>query len=73
MNAQVPSQHPIAALAAQGQSIWLDYITRDLVRQGKLKHLIEEDGLCGMTSNPTIFQKAIEKGLFEIAGEEDVR
>jgi transaldolase len=56
------AQNPLVALVAEGQSIWLDYITRDLVRGGELKRLIEEDGLCGLTSNPTIFEKAIGAG-----------
>jgi transaldolase len=42
-----------------GQSIWLDYIRRDLIDSGELKRLIKEDGLRGMTSNTTIFEKAI--------------
>ncbi len=42
-----------------GQSIWLDYIRRDLITSGKLQKLIEEDGLSGITSNPAIFAKAI--------------
>jgi len=42
-----------------GQSIWLDYIRRDLIETGELKRLIDEDGLRGMTSNPSIFEKAI--------------
>ena len=42
-----------------GQSIWLDYIRRDLMTGGELKRLIEEDGISGITSNPTIFAKAI--------------
>jgi len=42
-----------------GQGIWLDYIRRDLFSSGELKRLIEQDGLTGMTSNPTIFEKAI--------------
>ncbi len=42
-----------------GQSIWLDYIRRDLITSGKLQKLIEEDGLSGITSNPTIFAKAL--------------
>ena len=46
-------------LAALGQSIWLDYIRRDLIASGGLRRLIEEDGLRGMTSNPSIFEKAI--------------
>jgi len=55
-------KNPLVALAAEGQSIWLDYITRDLVRGGELRRLIEEDGLRGLTSNPTIFEKAIGAG-----------
>src|SRR5436309_1474045 len=46
-------------LQTLGQSIWLDYIRRDLLTGGELKRLIEEDGLRGMTSNPAIFEKAI--------------
>ncbi|HXO21263.1 MAG TPA: transaldolase [Thermoanaerobaculia bacterium] len=46
-------------LTALGQSLWYDYIRRDLYRGGELKRLIVEDGLRGMTSNPTIFEKAI--------------
>jgi transaldolase len=46
-------------LNALGQSIWYDYIRRDLITEGKLARLIREDSLTGMTSNPTIFQKAI--------------
>ena len=42
-----------------GQSPWYDFITRDLVRSGELARLIHEDGLKGMTSNPTIFEKAV--------------
>ncbi|HBC86418.1 MAG TPA: transaldolase [Lentisphaeria bacterium] len=42
-----------------GQSIWLDYIRRDLITSGRLRSLIENDGLRGMTSNPSIFEKAI--------------
>ena len=46
-------------LQTLGQSIWLDYIRRDLMTTGELKRLIEEDGVSGITSNPTIFAKAI--------------
>jgi transaldolase len=60
--AQAGPHKPLVALAAQGQSVWLDFITRDLVRKGELQRLIEQDGLRGMTSNPTIFQKAIADG-----------
>jgi transaldolase len=51
--------NPLQELGALGQSIWLDYIRRDLIASGGLKRLIEEDGLRGMTSNPSIFEKAI--------------
>src|SRR3989304_3853238 len=42
-----------------GQSFWLDNLSRDLINSGELKRLIAEDGITGITSNPTIFQKAI--------------
>jgi transaldolase len=45
-----------------GQSIWLDFITRKFISEGKLTKLIAEDGLSGVTSNPTIFQRAISGG-----------
>jgi transaldolase / glucose-6-phosphate isomerase len=51
--------NPLKDLLKYGQSVWLDYIRRDLLTSGELKRLIEEDGLRGMTSNPTIFEKAI--------------
>jgi transaldolase len=52
--------NPLQQLAKLGQSIWLDYMRRDLVTTGELQKLIREDGLKGLTSNPTIFQKAVE-------------
>jgi len=42
-----------------GQSLWLDNLSRNLINSGELKRLIAEDGITGITSNPTIFQKAI--------------
>src|ERR1700726_649520 len=54
--------NPLKELLKFGQSVWLDYIRRDLLTSGELKRLIEEDGLRGMTSNPTIFEKAITGG-----------
>lgn len=51
--------NPLKKLETFGQSIWLDYIKRDLFTSGKLKQFITEDGLRGMTSNPSIFEKAI--------------
>ena len=51
--------NPLKDLRKFGQSVWLDYIRRDLITSGELKRLIDEDGLRGMTSNPAIFEKAI--------------
>ena len=45
-----------------GQSIWLDFIDRDMLRDGELERRISEDSLTGMTSNPTIFEKALAEG-----------
>ena len=53
------STNPLVRLGELGQSPWYDYITRDLITTGELARLIAEDGLRGMTSNPTIFEKAI--------------
>ena len=53
------TKNPLKELLSYGQSMWLDYIRRDLFTTGKLKQLIGEDGLRGMTSNPAIFEKAI--------------
>ena len=53
--------NPLIALQQQGQSIWLDYIRRDLMTSGELKRLVEEDGLRGLTSNPSIFESAISR------------
>src|SRR6204780_1255885 len=53
------TKNPLRELLNYGQSMWLDYIRRDLFTSGKLKQLINDDGLRGMTSNPAIFEKAI--------------
>jgi transaldolase len=53
------SANPLRQLENFGQSVWLDYIRRDLLLSPEFRRLIEEDGLKGMTSNPTIFEKAI--------------
>ena len=56
----------LQALLSYGQSMWLDYIRRDLITGGSLKKMMEEDGLRGMTSNPAIFEKAItESSLYD--------
>jgi transaldolase len=52
-------ENPLKLLGMLGQSIWMDYIRRDLMVSGELRRLIEEDGIRGMTSNPAIFEKAI--------------
>lgn len=51
--------NPLRLAEAQGQAIWLDYIRRSILTGGELKRLVDEDGLSGVTSNPTIFEKAI--------------
>ncbi len=51
--------NPLIQLEEHGQSFWLDNISRELISSGRLRKLIEEDGLKGMTSNPAIFEKAI--------------
>jgi transaldolase len=62
------TMNPLKKLADLGQSVWYDYIRRDLYQGGELKRMIEEDGLAGMTSNPTIFHKAIaETDLYDDA------
>lgn len=50
---------PLRQLEACGQAIWLDYLKRSLIQDGGLKALIDDDGLKGVTSNPSIFEKAI--------------
>lgn len=54
--------NPLKDVEKFGQSIWLDYLRRNLVTSGELKRMIDEDGLKGMTSNPAIFEKAIVGG-----------
>lgn len=53
------SHNPLLLLRSLGQSIWLDYIERGMLVSGELAHLIKNDGLAGVTSNPSIFEKAI--------------
>ncbi len=64
-------------LSALGQSVWIDYLSRDLLHTGALARKMEEDAVTGVTSNPTIFQKAISHGdaydeqLRELVAHED--
>ncbi len=53
------SENPLLQLRSAGQCVWIDNLSRDLIVSGKLRDMIEEDGIAGVTSNPTIFQKAI--------------
>src|SRR5436190_23396820 len=54
--------NPLKMLNEFGQSVWLDFVSRDLLKSGELGRLIAEDGLRGVTSNPSIFEKAIGHG-----------
>ena len=54
--------NPLRTLQEYGQSVWLDFVSRDLLKSGGLNQLIAEDGLRGVTSNPSIFEKAIGHG-----------
>jgi transaldolase / glucose-6-phosphate isomerase len=54
--------NPLKELHGYGQSVWLDFVSRDLLRSGQLRQMIETDGLRGVTSNPSIFEKAIGHG-----------
>ncbi len=49
-------------LAARGQSVWFDTLSRDLIHSGELKRMMDDDAVTGVTSNPTIFQKALSQG-----------
>src|SRR5688572_28141633 len=54
-------ENPLIVLHSLGQRIWLDNLSRTLLREGGLERLIKNDGLAGVTSNPTIFFKAISE------------
>jgi transaldolase / glucose-6-phosphate isomerase len=54
--------NPLKSLTEYGQAVWLDFLARDFVAKGELATLIERDGLTGVTSNPAIFEKAIDAG-----------
>ena len=54
--------NPLRALADKGQAVWLDFLSREIIRNGHLQTLIDRDGLAGITSNPSIFEKAIGEG-----------
>ena len=54
--------NPLRTLQEYGQSVWLDFVSRELLKTGGLARLVAEDGLRGVTSNPSIFEKAIGHG-----------
>jgi len=60
LTTQPAVSNPLAKLPQAGQSVWLDFIKRSLITGGELRRLVEEDAIGGVTSNPAIFQKAIE-------------
>ncbi|MGI9659758.1 MAG: transaldolase [Gaiellaceae bacterium] len=68
------SDSPRHQVASLGQSAWIDFLSRDLVRSGELERMVEQDAIAGVTSNPTIFQQALATGesydsqLSELAG-----
>ena len=53
---------PLQRLSDMGQSVWIDYLSRDLVHTGELAKMMKRDAVVGVTSNPTIFQKALAEG-----------
>ena len=56
------SRTRLQELSERGQSVWIDYLSRELLESGELKRMMDEDAVVGVTSNPTIFQKAISHG-----------
>src|ERR1700691_5632964 len=61
-NMQTETSNPLKSLEQFGQSPWLDFIERQFLTEGRLQPMIEQDGLKGMTSNPSIFEKAMGHG-----------
>jgi transaldolase len=58
----MPDKSPLHQLADHGQSVWIDFLSRQLLHSGELARMMREDAVVGVTSNPTIFQKAISQG-----------
>ncbi len=54
-------------LSALGQSVWIDYLSRDLIESGALAKAVGEDAVVGVTSNPTIFEKALASRMLMCA------
>src|SRR5919197_400306 len=58
----MPDKSPLHQLGDHGQSVWIDFLSRQLLQSGELARMMREDAVVGVTSNPTIFQKAISQG-----------
>src|SRR5438105_2633507 len=58
----MPEKSPLHQLADHGQSVWIDFLSRQLLHSGELERMMREDAVVGVTSNPTIFQKASSQG-----------
>src|ERR671937_2396980 len=58
----MPEKSPLQQLADHGQSVWIDFLSRQLLHSGELERMMRDDAVVGVTSNPTIFQKAISEG-----------
>jgi transaldolase len=56
------SESPLQRLSAEGQSVWLDSISRTALKTGELAQMLRDDAIVGVTSNPSIFQKALAEG-----------
>jgi transaldolase len=56
------AKSPLHELSEHGQSVWIDFLSRDMLRSGELERMMRDDAVVGVTSNPTIFQKAISAG-----------
>ena len=56
------SRTKLQELSEHGVSVWLDYLSRDILESGKLAEMMDRDAVVGVTSNPTIFQKALASG-----------
>src|SRR5438270_7226602 len=58
----MPETSPLHQLADHGQSVWIDFLSRQHLHSGELERMMRADAVVGVTSNPTIFQKAISEG-----------
>ena len=71
------AQSRLHQLSALGQSVWIDFLSRELLESGELAQMMEDDAVSGVTSNPTIFQKALSEGdrydaqIRDLLGEQD--